>query len=160
MTKRPGVDEFLREMSKFYEIVVYTASRDKYADPLLDMLDQHNVIRNRLYREACVFYDGYYIKDLSRLNRDLNETIIVDNSPNSYFFHPENAVDCTSFIDDHLDRELYHIGSFLTGSRMVDDVREVCNRWRDWPLTSTKSSIAVENYGEEREGLNGSLVYI
>ena len=45
-----------------------------------------------MFREACVFHKGNYIKDLGRLGRDLKRTIIVDNSPTSYAFHPENAV--------------------------------------------------------------------
>ena len=49
--KRPGVDEFMRRMGELYEIVVYTASLSKYADPLLDKLDPHNTIRWRLFRE-------------------------------------------------------------------------------------------------------------
>lgn len=106
MAKRPGVDEFLTEMAKHYEIVVYTASLNKYADPLLDLLDPNRVIRTRLFRESCVFYEGNYIKDLSLLDRDLSQSIIIDNSPSSYLFHPENAIDCTSFIDDIYDREL------------------------------------------------------
>lgn len=32
------------------------------------------------------------MKDLSRLGRELSKVIIVDNSPASYIFHPENAV--------------------------------------------------------------------
>lgn len=139
VTKRPGVDEFLREMAKSFEIVIYTASRDKYADPLIDILDPYNVVRTRLYRESCVFFDGFYIKDLSRLNRDLNHTIIVDNSPNSYLFHPENAIDCTSFIDDPFDQELFKIGAFLKEMTAVDDVRTACTKWRDWQsIVSTK----------------------
>ena len=106
MAKRPGVDEFLTEMAKHYEIVVYTASLNKYADPLLDLLDPNRVIRTRLFRESCVFYEGNYVKDLSLLDRDLSQSIIIDNSPSSYLFHPENAIDCTSFIDDMYDREL------------------------------------------------------
>jgi TFIIF-interacting CTD phosphatase-like protein len=43
--KRPGVEEFMREMAKYYEIVIYTASLNKYADPLLDQLDIAKVIR-------------------------------------------------------------------------------------------------------------------
>ncbi len=31
-------------------------------------------------------------RTLSRLGRDLNKVIILDNSPASYIFHPENAV--------------------------------------------------------------------
>mmetsp|Transcript_22449 Transcript_22449/g.47508 ORF Transcript_22449/g.47508 Transcript_22449/m.47508 type:complete len:386 (+) Transcript_22449:236-1393(+) len=132
--KRPGVDEFLLEMAKHYEIVIYTASLNKYADPLLDLLDPHRVIRYRLFRESCVFYEGNYVKDLSVLDRDVAKTIIIDNSPNSYLFHPENAIDCSSFIDDPNDRELDQIGSFLTGIRNAGDVRGIAPQWKDWPV--------------------------
>lgn len=132
VTKRPGVDEFLFEMSKHYEIVVYTASLNKYADPLLDLLDTHQVIRARLFRESCVYHEGNFVKDLSLLDRDLSQTIIVDNSPASYLFQPENAIDCSSFIDDLTDRELDQIHSFLTGIKDVNDVRFVCHTWRSW----------------------------
>lgn len=56
------------------------------------MLDKWGAFRNRLFRESCVFHRGNYVKDLSRLGRDLNKVIIIDNSPVSYIFHPENAV--------------------------------------------------------------------
>lgn len=133
VAKRPGVDEFLTEMAKHYEIVIYTASLNKYADPLLDLLDPKNVIRTRLFRESCVYYEGNYVKDLSLLDRDLSQAIIVDNSPSSYIFHPENAIDCSSFIDDPSDRELDQIAAFLTGIKNVKDVRGICRQWRDWP---------------------------
>lgn len=131
--KRPGVDEFLVEMAKHYEVVIYTASLNKYADPLLDLLDPKQTIRSRLFRESCVYYEGNYVKDLSLLDRDLSQAIIVDNSPSSYMFHPENAIDCTSFIDDPNDRELDQIGAFLAGIKDVKDVRGVCQQWREWP---------------------------
>jgi RNA polymerase II subunit A small phosphatase-like protein len=131
--KRPGVDEFLVEMAKEYEIVIYTASLNKYADPLLDLLDPHKTIRARLFRESCVFFEGSYVKDLSLLNRDLSQTIIVDNSSASYIFHPENAIDCSSFIDDPSDRELHQIGSFLNGIKGVKDVRGIAPMWKEWP---------------------------
>lgn len=37
---RPGVTEFLTEMAKYFELVIYTASLSKYADPLMDILDK------------------------------------------------------------------------------------------------------------------------
>lgn len=131
--KRPGVDEFLIEMAKHYEIVIYTASLNKYADPLLDLLDPKRVIRTRLFRESCVYYEGNYVKDLSLLDRELSDTIIVDNSPSSYIFHPENAIDCSSYIDDPSDRELDQIAAFLKGAKDVRDVRGNCHKWREWP---------------------------
>mmetsp|Transcript_26613 Transcript_26613/g.32655 ORF Transcript_26613/g.32655 Transcript_26613/m.32655 type:complete len:208 (-) Transcript_26613:316-939(-) len=133
VAKRPGVDEFLIEMAKHYEIVIYTASLNKYADPLLDLLDPHKTIRYRLFRESCVYYEGNYVKDLSLINRDLSQSIIIDNSPSSYIFHPENAIDCSSFIEDPADRELDQIGSFLEGIKNVGDVRHLSNLWREWP---------------------------
>jgi len=144
VAKRPGVDEFLVEMAKHYEIVIYTASLNKYADPLLDLLDQHKVIRYRLFRESCVFFEGNYVKDLSVLDRDLSSTIIIDNSPNSYLFHPENAIDCSSFIDDPRDRELDQIGSFLTGIKNAKDVRGLCHQWKDWPVINP-----IEQQGQQ-----------
>lgn len=146
VAKRPGVDQFLVEMAKYYEIVIYTASLNKYADPLLDLLDPHRVIRTRLFRESCVYYEGNYVKDLSLINRDLSQSIIIDNSPASYIFHPENAIDCSSFIDDPRDRELDQIGSFLAGVRDVRDVREVCSYWKKWP-----SIPAVEGIRHDEE---------
>lgn len=64
----------------------------QYADPVTDLLDKCGVFRARLFRESCVFHQGCYVKDLSRLGRDLHKTLILDNSPASYIFHPENAV--------------------------------------------------------------------
>uniref|UniRef100_A0A8D3C8M0 FCP1 homology domain-containing protein n=1 Tax=Scophthalmus maximus TaxID=52904 RepID=A0A8D3C8M0_SCOMX len=79
--KRPHVDEFLKRMGELFECVLFTASLAKYADPVSDLLDKWGAFRCRLFRESCVFHRGNYVKDLSRLGRDLNKVIIVDNSP-------------------------------------------------------------------------------
>ena len=77
-----------------------------------------------LCRESCCPYEGNYVKDLQCLGRDLATTIIVDNSPHSYVFQPENAVPIGTFIDDMEDQELMEITPILTGVEQVDDVRE------------------------------------
>jgi RNA polymerase II subunit A small phosphatase-like protein len=130
--KRPGVDDFIERLADHYELIVFTASLSKYADPLLDLLDVKKVISKRLFREHCVFYDGHYVKDLSTLNREISQTIIVDNSPMSYIFHPENAIDCSSYFDDPADVELWQIADFLESIKDCDDVRTHCRYWRDW----------------------------
>uniref|UniRef100_A0A674IHM8 Mitochondrial import inner membrane translocase subunit TIM50 n=1 Tax=Terrapene triunguis TaxID=2587831 RepID=A0A674IHM8_9SAUR len=79
-------------MGELFECVLFTASLAKYADPVADLLDKWGAFRARLFRESCVFHRGNYVKDLSRLGRDLSRIIIVDNSPASYIFHPDNAV--------------------------------------------------------------------
>ncbi len=36
---RPGAISFLEELADYYELVIFTASLSKYADPLMKMLD-------------------------------------------------------------------------------------------------------------------------
>ncbi|KAI0222917.1 hypothetical protein L0F63_006231 [Massospora cicadina] len=125
VAKRPGVDEFLRNVGELYEVVVFTASLSKYADPVLDMLDTRQVIAHRLFRESCYNHNGNYVKDLSQLGRDLRHTIIIDNSPTSYIFHPANAVPITTWFNDIHDVELVDLIPFLADLSKVDDVTKV-----------------------------------
>ncbi|ORZ14741.1 HAD-like domain-containing protein [Absidia repens] len=120
--KRPGVDEFMRKMGEIYEIVVFTASLSKYADPVLDKLDIHRVVKHRLFRESCFNHKGSYVKDLSQLGRDLAATLILDNSPTSYLFHPNSAAPVSSWFNDPHDTELLDLVDFLEDLATVDDV--------------------------------------
>ncbi|PWN17914.1 NIF-domain-containing protein [Microstroma glucosiphilum] len=123
--KRPGVDEFMRKMGLIYEVVVFTASLSKYADPVLDILDIHQVVRHRLFRESCYNHRGNYVKDLSQIGRPIEESIIIDNSPASYIFHPNNAVPISSWFNDPHDTELTDLCPFLADLSEVVDVRSV-----------------------------------
>lgn len=128
--KRPHVDEFLQKMGELFECVLFTASLAKYADPVADLLDQWGVFRARLFRESCVFHRGNYVKDLSRLGRELNKVIIVDNSPASYIFHPENAVPVQSWFDDLTDTELLDLLPLFEGLSKETDVYSVLQSLR------------------------------
>ncbi|KAI9665126.1 MAG: hypothetical protein M1831_002136 [Alyxoria varia] len=104
--KRPGVDQFMKRVGELYEVVVFTASVAKYGDPLLDQLDIHRMVHHRLFRESCYNHQGNYVKDLGQVGRDLRDTIIIDNSPTSYIFHPQHAVPISSWFSDAHDNEL------------------------------------------------------
>ena len=122
---RPGVKEFLRKMSKIYEIIIFTASIEEYAKPLVNLIDQKNFCSYKLYREHCIFDNdkNAYIKDLKKLGRDLKDVIILDNSPNSYILNKENGLPISTWFDDEDDRELYNIIQILEFLSDVDDVR-------------------------------------
>jgi len=126
--KRPGVDEFMREVGKKFEVVIFTASLAKYADPLLDILDKDRVVKKRLFREACVQHYGNYVKDLSLLGRKLEHSIIIDNSPFSYMFQPDNAIPITSWFNDKSDRQLLELLPFLDSLVDIDDVSTVLSQ--------------------------------
>lgn len=129
--KRPHVDEFLQKMGEMFECVLFTASLAKYADPVADLLDQWGVFRARLFRESCVFHRGNYVKDLSRLGRELSKVIIIDNSPASYIFHPENAVPVQSWFDDMTDTELLDLIPLFEGLSKEEDVYSLLQSLRN-----------------------------
>eukprot|EP01090_Pellita_catalonica_P002534 TRINITY_DN12103_c0_g1_i1.p1 TRINITY_DN12103_c0_g1~~TRINITY_DN12103_c0_g1_i1.p1 ORF type:complete len:141 (-),score=15.49 TRINITY_DN12103_c0_g1_i1:199-570(-) len=112
----------MKFVGEHFEIVVFTASLPKYADPVLDLLDKHKVVQYRLFREECVEHNGTFVKDLSRLGRALESTVIVDNSPMSYLFHPGHAIAITSWFDDPKDTELLDLMEYLQEMSKCDDV--------------------------------------
>ena len=91
--KRPHCDDFLRKVCKWYNLVVFTASVQEYADPVIDWLEQERkYFSARYYRQHCTFRNGAYIKDLSSVEADLSRVMILDNSPLSYIFHEGKTV--------------------------------------------------------------------
>eukprot|EP01056_Protomagalhaensia_sp_Gyna25_P001126 Protomagalhaensia_sp_Gyna_25__1125@NODE_1550_length_1742_cov_119_298884_g1258_i0_p1_GENE_NODE_1550_length_1742_cov_119_298884_g1258_i0NODE_1550_length_1742_cov_119_298884_g1258_i0_p1_ORF_typecomplete_len341_score34_76NIF/PF03031_18/3e49_NODE_1550_length_1742_cov_119_298884_g1258_i05921614 len=128
VAKRPGVDEFLSFCTDLYEVVIFTASVGKYAGPLLDKIDPARRCPWRLYRDACLLWQGNYIKDLSKLGRDLKDVLIVDNSPASSILQPDNAIPIRSWFDDPSDRELYELMPILRALSRVDDIQAVMRR--------------------------------
>eukprot|EP01054_Gregarina_sp_Poly1_P002926 Gregarina_sp_Poly_1__2925@NODE_1818_length_3276_cov_167_917420_g1179_i0_p2_GENE_NODE_1818_length_3276_cov_167_917420_g1179_i0NODE_1818_length_3276_cov_167_917420_g1179_i0_p2_ORF_typecomplete_len339_score36_00NIF/PF03031_18/1_4e49_NODE_1818_length_3276_cov_167_917420_g1179_i014152431 len=128
VAKRPGVDEFLNFCTELYEVVIFTASVGKYAGPLLDKIDPERRCPWRLYRDACLLWQGNYIKDLSKLGRDLKDVLIVDNSPASSILQPDNAIPIRSWFDDQSDRELYELMPILRALSRVDDIQAVMRR--------------------------------
>ena len=121
---RPGVEKFIEIMKDYFEIIIFTASISKYADILMNIIDPNNYCPYRLFREHCSYINNNYVKDLTKLGRNLKDIIIVDNSPLSYSFHPNNGLPILSWFDDYNDFELEKITPILIFLSMVDDVRE------------------------------------
>jgi len=63
VAKRPGVDYFLRYMSQYYEIVVFTSVQSMNADGIIRKLDPYRfTILWPLYREATRYMNGEHVK--------------------------------------------------------------------------------------------------
>lgn len=63
---RPYALECLKRAAEIFQVIVFTASHQAYADVVLDLLDPTGeLIEMRLYRDSCVkTNDGIYVKDL------------------------------------------------------------------------------------------------
>ncbi|CAG8721018.1 2526_t:CDS:2, partial [Acaulospora morrowiae] len=124
--KRPHVDHFLKKVSEWYKVVIFTASMPEYADPVIDWLDPNkNLISNRFFRQSCTNRNGAYIKDLTIVEPDLSRVCIIDNSPISYAMHRENGIPIEGWISDQHDEALLDLLPFLDALRFTEDVRSI-----------------------------------
>ena len=123
--KRPYVHEFLKEMNKFFNIIIFTASVREYANPLLNTLDTEKVIQQRFFREdCCIGPTGKFVKDLKILNMNLKDLILVDNNPISYSYNRSNGIPIKTWHYDKTDQELIKLIPVLQFLANVNDVRD------------------------------------
>ena len=74
----------------------------------------------------------FFIKDLSRLGRDISKTLIVDNVAENFQLQPDNGVFIRTWIDDPTDNALDELAPLLKeiAVRNVKDVREALRVFR------------------------------
>ncbi|KAI0877172.1 HAD-like domain-containing protein [Hypoxylon argillaceum] len=132
VAKRPGVDYFLRYLSQYYELVLFTTVPVAMGEPLMRKLDPYQIIVWPLFREATKYKDGEIVKDLSYLNRDLSKVIIIDTKASHVQNQPENAIILPPWKGEKDDRDLVSLIPFLEYIFAMEykDVREVLKSFK------------------------------
>jgi len=125
---RPYLDDFLAAMVPLYNIVIFTAAAQDYADLVLDNIDpQRAIFSKRLYRQHTKnVNEEYNIKDLLIVTDNLEKTLIIDNIPENFMRQKNNGIFIKSWFDDQEDRELKRLIPLLKQivDQKVPDVRE------------------------------------
>ena len=128
---RNGVHEFLKEVNKYFDVGIFTASVKEYADAVISFLDPENkLIKYKLYRNNCInFNDSFMIKDLRIFkNVDLSKIILLDNSMYSFATQINNGILINSFFNDKNDTELNnaleYLISYIVPAEYVREVNE------------------------------------
>ncbi|CAA2985717.1 CTD nuclear envelope phosphatase 1 homolog [Olea europaea subsp. europaea] len=126
--ERPGLKDFLEQLSEFADLVLFTAGLEGYARPLVDRIDAENRFSHRLYRPSTISTEyREHVKDLSCLSKDLCRTVIVDNNPFSFLLQPLNGIPCVPFSagQPHDEQLLEVILPLLKHLSLQKDVRPV-----------------------------------
>ncbi|KAK2601800.1 mitochondrial inner membrane protein required for protein import [Conoideocrella luteorostrata] len=127
VAKRPGMDYFVRYLSQYYELVLFTSVPFAMGEPIVRKLDPFRFIMWPLYREATKYEDGEIVKDLSYLNRDLSKVIIIDTKAQHVRKQPENAIVLEPWKGNSKDNDLVGLIPFLEyiHTMQYSDVRKV-----------------------------------
>jgi CTD small phosphatase-like protein 2 len=123
---RPYCKECLELANKYYEVIVFTASHQWYADAILNHIDPTGeLIQHRMYRDKCIkTTDNVYIKDLRVLNNiDLKDVMLVDNAVYSFGAQLSNGIPIIPFKDDKDDFEFLSLMSFIKNIHNEYDFR-------------------------------------
>ncbi|CAD8062882.1 unnamed protein product [Paramecium sonneborni] len=122
---RPYCKEMLQLLSSKYEIIVFTASHECYAQKVLNYLDpDQKFIHHRFFRDSCVIIqDGLHIKDLRVIgNRNLRDMVLIDNASYSFCFQLDNGIPIIPFYDNALDKELLYLTIYLMDLMQDQDI--------------------------------------
>lgn len=131
---RPGALKFIEELASYYEIVIFTAATQDYADSIISTLDKDNkYVQHKLYRQHTTVLKKSYLKDIGKLGRNLSKTIIIDNARDNFQLQIENGIFISTWIDDEQDHELIDLLPLLKeiAKKRVLDVRKALRKIRD-----------------------------
>jgi len=142
---RPGITEFLDEMDKYYELIIFTGAKEDYANLLIDAIEENKIyFEHRLYREHMIIIDNEFVKDLTRIGRPLDKIIIVDNLPQNFKLQKENGINIKSFWgEDIYDDALFNLSTILTKiAQEGGDIRKGLEKYREDIVIKVSSNIS------------------
>ena len=132
---RPGLYELLDNLIKLKcELIIFTSSTQLRADEIINKIENNKKYFNkRLYRENCTLIGVAYVKDLSKLGRDLTKTIIVDNDLGCFYLQQENGILIKTFLGNKDDKYLLKLNQILNKviKSSFNDIRIELNKYKN-----------------------------
>jgi TFIIF-interacting CTD phosphatase-like protein len=143
---RPGLFSFLNSIKSFYEIISFTNGAKSYSDSIIKQIEaRKKYFDYNLYREHSFLYGKEFIKDISRIGRDMKRIIIVDNIPNNYRLNPENGIQIAPYFGEYSknDTVLFELKKLLIMFHKLDyeDLRVAIKDYKK----DIKNNITREN---------------
>ena len=147
---RPGVFTFLEKVGEFYEIILFSEASEEYTLLMMEAFKNKNnkkFFDYKLYRKHCIIIGQDFIKDLSRIGRPLDKTIIIDNLAQNFKMQKSNGIIIKPFLgEDQNDQALIDLIPILINiARDEIDVRNGLMKYRDEILTKISSNLFRRN---------------
>ena len=142
---RPGIVEFLDSIDQYYELIIFTAATQEYADLLIDAVEENKIyFEHRLYRQHTVIIDNDFVKDLSRVGRPLDKIAIVDNMPQNFRLQKENGINIKAFWGEEVyDTALIDLAPILINiAKEGGDIRDGLAKYKDEIVKKVTSNIS------------------
>ena len=133
---RPGLISFLNGIKPFYEIISFTKLSKEYSDIIIKEIEgDKKLFDYNLYREHCSLIGRNFIKDISRIGRDMKKVIMVDDSQENLNIHINNSILICPYNaeDDEEDRVLFELKKLLIlfFRQGYDDIRISIKNFRN-----------------------------
>ena len=135
-------------MGHYYELIVWTSATEGYANSLIDAIEyEKKYFDSVLFREHAIIIDDDFVKDLTRIGRDLDKIIIVDDMPQNFRLQKENGINIKPFFGDDMDDSaLYELVPILKNIALSNkDVRIGINKYREEIIKKVTSNIYRKN---------------
>jgi import inner membrane translocase subunit TIM50 len=117
--KRPGLMNFLKRLSQKYEVVIFSDEDFMFLNGAVENIDPgHQIFLNAFGKESMVWSNGRYIKDLTYLNRDPKNIIVIERDIRNVSKHPQNVILLKEFDGDDNDQELNKLLPLLESNFM------------------------------------------
>jgi Dullard-like phosphatase family protein len=145
---RPGLYEFLEGVAGIYEIILFTSSSQDYAESLINAIEENKkYFEYTFFRQHNIIIENDFVKDISRIGRNLDKIIIVDNMPQNFRLQKDNGIMIKAFWgEDYYDTALNNLIPILTNiAKEEEDVRKGLEKYKDEILKKVSLNITNEN---------------
>ena len=141
---RPGVNSFLSEMKKYFELIVFSLYPQKIGEYLINTLEKKEKFFDyRFYVQHATVNENEFVKDLRKIGRPLDRMIIVDNLPQNYKLNKKNGINIKSYWEeDYNDEALKELSIILIKIfQDAGDLRNGIEKYRNEILGRVSSKI-------------------
>ena len=145
---RPGAFQLIEEVRKYYEIILFSEAEKDYIDLIISSINNKRFYYDYILCRDYISIEGNnFIKDLNKIGTPLDKTIIIDNMPQNFRNHKENAIYIKSFFGDEKDdKALVDLIYILVNiAKSGKDVRNELIKYKEEIVNKISSNLYKNN---------------